>query len=209
MADWPTVASLATAGGTLVLAGATFAAVRSANRAARTAERSLLAGLRPLLLPARLQDPPQKVMWQDQHFAHVPGGRAVAEEVDGVIYLAAAVRNAGQGVAILHGWYCFAGWRPGDNRPTPPDDFHRLTRDIYVAAGDVGFCQGAIRDANDPARSELLAAITGHEQLSLDLLYGDHEGGQRSIARFALAPIEDGYLFSLARQWNLDQPDPR
>ena len=96
MADWPTIASLATAGGTLVLAGATFAAVRSANRAARTSERSLMAGLRPLLLPARLQDPPQKVMWADQHFAHVPGGKAVAEVIDGVIYLAGAVRNAGR-----------------------------------------------------------------------------------------------------------------
>ena len=209
MADWPTVASLATAGGTLVLAGATFAAVRSANRAARTAERSLLAGLRPLLLPARLQDPPQKVMWADQHFAHVPGGKAVAEEVDGVIYLAAAVRNAGQGVAVLHAWHCFAGWRPGDNRPTPVDDFRRLTRDIYVAAGDVGFCQGAIRDADDPDRPALLAAVDGHEQLTLDVLYGDHEGGQRSIARFVLAPVQDGYLCSLARHWNLDQPDPR
>src|SRR5215211_8515068 len=112
VADWPTIASLATAGGTLVLAGATFAAVRSANRAARTAERALLAGLRPLLMPARAQDAPQKVMWQDEHFAHVPGGRAVAEEVDGVIYLAAAVRNAGQGVAVLHGWYPFVGWQP-------------------------------------------------------------------------------------------------
>jgi hypothetical protein len=209
MADWPTIASLATAGGTLVLAGATFAAVRSANRAARTSERSLLAGLRPLLLPARSQDPPQKVMWQDQHFALVPGGQAVAEEVNGVIYLAAAVRNAGQGVAVLHGWYCFPGWRPGENRPTPPDSFHRLTRDLYVPAGDVGFCQGAIRDPDDPARPALLAAILGHEQLSLDVLYGDHEGGQRSITRFALAPVEVGYLFTLSRQWNLDHPNPR
>jgi hypothetical protein len=61
MADWVTISSLATAGGTLVLAGATFAAVRSANRSARVAERSMLAGLRPLLMPSRLQDPPQKV----------------------------------------------------------------------------------------------------------------------------------------------------
>ena len=69
MADWPTIAQLGTAAGTLGLAAATFASVRSANRAARTAERSLLAGLRPLLVPSRLQDAEQKVMWQDQHFA--------------------------------------------------------------------------------------------------------------------------------------------
>jgi hypothetical protein len=33
LADWTTISSLATAGGTLVLALATFASVRSANRA--------------------------------------------------------------------------------------------------------------------------------------------------------------------------------
>ena len=49
MADWATISSLATAGGTLVLAMATFASVRSANQSARVAERSLLVGLRPVL----------------------------------------------------------------------------------------------------------------------------------------------------------------
>ena len=38
MADWATISSLATAGGTLVLAVAIFASVRSANRSARIAE---------------------------------------------------------------------------------------------------------------------------------------------------------------------------
>jgi hypothetical protein len=61
-----TISALATAGGTLVLAGATYASVRSANRAARVAERSLLAGLRPLLMPSRLDDPPQKVTFVDE-----------------------------------------------------------------------------------------------------------------------------------------------
>ena len=37
MADWVTISSLATAGGTLVLAVATFSSVRSANRSARVA----------------------------------------------------------------------------------------------------------------------------------------------------------------------------
>src|SRR5215469_7383581 len=51
--DWASIASLATAAGTLVLAVATFAAVRSTNRAARAAEQSLLVGLRPLFAPSR------------------------------------------------------------------------------------------------------------------------------------------------------------
>jgi hypothetical protein len=209
MADWPTIASLATAGGTLVLAGATFGAVRSANRAARTAERTLLAGLRPLLIPARSQDPAQKVMWQDQHFAHVAGGRAVAEEIEGVIYLAAALRNAGNGIAVLHGWYPSVGWQPGPQGAPPVERFRRLTRDLYIPAGDIGFWQGAIRDPDDPYHPQLLAAIGEHERLTIDILYGDHEGGQRTIARFALTPVDAGYLFTSGRYWNLDQPNPR
>ncbi len=57
MADWVTISSLATAGGTLVLAVATFSSVRSANRSARIAEQSLLLGLRPILIPSRDEDP--------------------------------------------------------------------------------------------------------------------------------------------------------
>ena len=81
--DWASAASLATAAGTLVLAVATFAAVRSANRAARAAEGSLAAGLRPLLLPSELQDPPQKVQFVDGKWVMVPGGCGVAEAADG------------------------------------------------------------------------------------------------------------------------------
>jgi hypothetical protein len=69
VADWQTISSLATAGGTLVLAVATFSAVRSSNRSARVAERSLLAGIRPLLLPSRFDDPTHKVLWHDRHVA--------------------------------------------------------------------------------------------------------------------------------------------
>lgn len=78
MLDAATIASLATAGGTLVLAAVTLAAVCSSNRNARIAERSMLAGLRPLLLPSRLQDPEQKVGFGDQHWVRVPGGLGVA-----------------------------------------------------------------------------------------------------------------------------------
>ena len=75
MADWVTISALATAGGTLVLAGATFSSVRSANRAARVAERSLLAGLRPLLMPSRIGDPPQKVGFMDDKWFYIEGGQ--------------------------------------------------------------------------------------------------------------------------------------
>src|SRR4051812_4362632 len=99
MADWSTIASLATAGGTLVLAVATFTSVRSANRAARIAEQSLLTRMRPLLVSSRLEDPPEKVGFMDDHWVKVPGGAGTAEVVDGAIYLTMALRNVGSGIA--------------------------------------------------------------------------------------------------------------
>jgi hypothetical protein len=74
--DPSTAASIATAVGTLVLALATFVAVRAANRAARVAEYSMQIGIRPLLVPSRLEDPEQKVMWPDGHWVQLAGGAA-------------------------------------------------------------------------------------------------------------------------------------
>jgi hypothetical protein len=65
---WTTVASLATAAGTLVLAVATFASVRSANYAVRTAERPFEVGLVPLPIPSCLEDPAQKIRRGDDHW---------------------------------------------------------------------------------------------------------------------------------------------
>jgi hypothetical protein len=53
-------------------------------------------------------------------------------------------------------------------------------------------------------------AVIERRALTLDLLYGDHEGGQRTVSRFGLIPTDDGqWLVSVARHWNLDRPDPR
>jgi len=106
-ADWVTISALATAGGTLILALATFASVRSANRAARVAERSLLVGLRPLLLPARLEDAPQKVAFMEGRYLVVPGGSATAEADEQTVLLAASLRNVGSGTGVLHGWHFY------------------------------------------------------------------------------------------------------
>ena len=210
MADWTTISSLATAGGTLVLAAATFAAVRSANRSARATERALLAGIRPVLVSARLEDPPQKVGFQDQHWVYVPGGRAIAEVTDEAIYLAIALRNVGSGLAVLDRWDFYPDRQIGDSSPRDTREFHRLTRDIYVPANDLGFWQGAFREPSDPIFAIASEAITERRMMTVDLLYGDHEGGQRTISRFALIPAgEDGWLASIARHWNLDRADPR
>jgi hypothetical protein len=107
VADWTAISSLATAGGTLALAAVTLSSVRSANRAARVAERSLLAGLRPVLVPARFDDPPQKVGFMENKWLKVPGGAAALKVSPDAIYMAMPVRNAGSGIAVLHGWQLY------------------------------------------------------------------------------------------------------
>jgi hypothetical protein len=209
VADWVTISALATAAGTLALAASTFASVRSANRSAVATERALLAGIRPVLVTSRLQDPPEKVMFVDDHSLKVEGGRASGEAADGVAYLAIALRNVGNGLAVLDRWD-FHPDRPTADRPhRAPEEFRRLTRDLYVPAGDLGFWQGAFRDRADPQFAAVTAAITEHRAMTIDLLYGDHEGGQRTITRFALLPLDDGWLASASRHWNLDRADPR
>jgi hypothetical protein len=212
--DWATVSSLATAGGTLVLALATFASVRSANRAARAAEGALQEGLRPVLVASRLQDPPEKVRFADGRWVRVPGGCGVVERDDGNIYLAMALRNVGRGLAVLHGWDLTPELVYGTVGHRGPDQFRRLVRDLYVPPGDTGFWQGALRDPAEPLNRELTAALDRRDGFTVDLLYGDVEGGQRMISRFALTPQEQEdqstrWLISAARHWNLDRGDPR
>ncbi len=210
MADWVTISALATAGGTLVLAAATFASVRSANRSARATERALLAGIRPVLVPSRLQDPPEKVPFADDHWLKVEGGRGVAEATDDAVYMAIALRNVGNGLAVLDRWDFFADRAMSDVPHRPPEAFHRLTRDLYVPAGDLGFWQGAIRDKDDPLFAAATNAIVERHSMTIDLLYGDHEGGQRTITRFAMLPRDDGgWIAVVSRHWNLDRTDPR
>jgi hypothetical protein len=209
MADWVTISSLATAGGTLVLAVATFASVRSANRAARVAELSLLAGLRPLLMPSRFDDPPQKIGFADETWLHAPGGGAAAEVTDEAVYLAIALRNAGSGIAVLHGWHLDVGL---NRRPehAPIDSFTRLTRDLYIAPNDIGFWQGSFRDRDSEEFQGARRALESGTPVTIEVLYGDYEGGQRTISRFALTPRDgDGWTASVGRHWNVDRPDPR
>jgi hypothetical protein len=211
VADWATISALATAGGTLVLAGATFASVRSANRAARVAEQSLLASLRPLLIPSRLEDPQQKVTFLEGRAIVVSGGGGVAEANANAVFLVISLRNAGSGVAVLHGWRFWPERRLGRDEPLPPEQFTRLTRDLYVPVGDTGFWQGSFRDPLSPEFAAAKRAIDAREPVTVDILYGDFEGGQRVISRFGLLPRErgEGWLAVVVRHWNVDRADPR
>src|SRR3954470_6090935 len=150
--DWATVASLATAAGTLVLAVATFVAVRSSNRSARIAEAALQEQRRPLLAPSRLEDPKQKIMFLEGHWVSAEGGRAAVELIDGAVYLAISLRNVGSGIAVCQGWAARPGRGLSANYPThaPLEEFHLQSRDLYIPAGDIGMWQGALRNPDDP-----------------------------------------------------------
>jgi hypothetical protein len=227
MADAGTIASLATAAGTLVLAVATYSSTRSANRAARISEQSLKVGLRPVLFNARPQDPPQKVGYGDDHFVVLRDVLAVAQEADENLYLALPLRNVAAGIAVLHGWRLWPR-RAGPDDPHPElEDFRTQTRDLYVPSGDVSFWQAALRDPSDELYAPVREAIASGGPLSVDLLYGDHDGGQRTITRFYMIPRQgrgedqrgedkggDDFdpslrLCSVSRHWNIDRADPR
>jgi hypothetical protein len=188
--DWLTVSSLATAGATLVLAFATFGSVRSANRAARAAERSLLAGLRPVLMPSRVDDVPQKVGFVDDRWFMIPGAGAVAEVGEDTIYLAASVRNMGAGIAVLHGWCLHLDPRVGSIEAAPLEDFHRLTRDLYIAPSEAGFWQGALRDprASAAGRPDPLRRPRGRP--ADDQHVRVHPARGRDVDGVGLAPLE-------------------
>jgi hypothetical protein len=188
VSNWATtVSELATGGGTLVLAVATFASVRSANRTQATAQEAMKAGMRPVMMNSRFQDPRQKVMFGDGRWVAVPGGAAAVEVGDNAIYLAVSIRNAGTGMGILHGWRVMVRPQEAALERPPLTEFTSQTRDMYVAPGDVGFWQGALRDPDSASFKTIQAAIEQNNTLMLDLLYGDFEGGQRVISRFTLA----------------------
>jgi hypothetical protein len=211
--DWSTIASFATALGTLVLAIATFASIRSANRSARVAEAAFHANLRPVLVTSRLEDPMQKIRWMDNHWAMLEGSRGTAELVDGNIYLAISLRNAGAGLAVAVGWTVMPEQALSDVPHDEVDHFRRQSRDLYIAPHDIGFWQAAIREASDPLYGPLRRRLEDGDPFTVELLYGDHEGGQRTITRFGMIPFPtDGELRwypSVALHWNLDRPDPR
>ena len=222
MTDLATAASLATAGGTLVLAIATFASIRSANKSARTAERaariaeqSLMAGQRPVLVNSRMGDPEQKIQFVEGNWLEVPGGGANVQASDNAIYLAASVRNVGTGLAVMHGWHIQLE-RPNERTHPPLEDFTDQIRDIYVAPGDNGAWQGAFRDPDAAIFKAVRTAIEARELVVLSLLYGDFEGGQRVITQFSLRHEPGGrsnpagrWVASAARHFNVDRPDPR
>jgi hypothetical protein len=241
ISDWSTVAELATALGTLILAVATFSSVRSSNLMAKVAQQQLLVQLRPVLTTSRREDPTLKVNFGDEKWVRIPGGGAVAQIDRGtaihgdlplglappaahdadtdtaVVYLAIALRNAGNGIAVLHGWRFFPELHR-DQEHAPLEEFRPQSRDLYIPVNDVGFWQGAFRNPEGPGYAEARKEIEAGEAWTVELLYSDHDGGQRAISRFIVLPVhpredanDDGphWLASASRHWSIDYPAQR
>jgi hypothetical protein len=209
--NWTTASSLATAAGTLVLAIATFSAVRSSNRSARIAEAALQEQRRPLFTPSRFEDPNQKIMFLEGLWVSAAGGHAAVEHVDGMVYLAISLRNVGSGIAVCQGWTARAGAGMASDHPThePVEIFRLQARDLYVAPGDVGMWQGALRNPDDGNRAGVVDAIENGQPITVELLYSDQVGLQRTISRFSLLPAGESWIVSLNRHWYLDWDGPR
>lgn len=209
-----TIASFCTAAGTLVLALATFSAIRSSNRYARVAERSLLASQRPVLTPSRDDDPVERVRFGDGYTLEVHGHGCAFELGDEGLYMAIGIRNGGNGLAVIHAWRpeVRPGMHPEDTAPAL-EDFRRQSRDLFIPADYPGFWQGAIRDTDDADYKSLHDAYESGDRVVVDLLYGDAEGGQRTIARFTVSSRNgvDGEhpRADVVRYWYVDAADPR
>jgi hypothetical protein len=221
VADWVTISALATAGGTLALAVATYASVRSSNRSASVAELALQEQRRPVLVHSRDDDRTQAVSFGDAHRMTIAGGGAGVDATPDAVYMAASLRNVGSGIAVLQGWQADAmtqtdastpgRWRVHlvDAPPPDVDDFRPLMRDQYIASGDIGIWQGAVRDPADPVFARVVAAAAEERPISVVLLYTDQVGGQRTISRFALLPEDGSWVTAAARHFYLDAPAPR
>ncbi len=178
-------------------------------------------------MSSRRDDPTQKVNFGDSKWVRIPGGGAVAEvgsrngtaEPDPPVYLAVALRNAGSGIAVMRGWRFYPEWHR-DATHAPLDEFEPQNRDLYIPVGDIGFWQGAFRDPGDPRYGPARKVIEDRQPFTVELLYGDHEGGQRCVTRFLILPgthsdpgadqdQDQRWFATQSRHWNIDRPDPR
>jgi hypothetical protein len=215
--NWETISSLATALGTLVLAVATFSAVRSASRSTQLAEVALQEQRRPVIVASRLGDELQKLNFADGHWISAEGGHAAADHINGNVYLGLSLRNVGSGIGVCQGWAVRPGFATaGVGEHHPEEDFRLQTRDLYIPGGDIGMWQGALRNSEDPMLEELARSIDEREAFTIELLYSDLAGRQRTITRFGVVPVggddedeQKHWLSSMSRHWFLDRHGPR
>jgi hypothetical protein len=128
-----------------------------------------------------------------------PGSGAHIQIVDGNVYLAMSVRNAGSGIAVLHGWHLRLESLLSDHAHAERDEFRPQQRDLYIPGGDIGFWQGAIRDPRIRMYRELVERVEARAVFLIELLYTDHQGDQPSITAFVVNPLDEGDGWSSVR----------
>jgi hypothetical protein len=216
MTAWATLADIGTAVGTLILAAATFVAVSASARSTRIAQRALLAGQRPVLAPAGPDDPVDSVQFADGRVFPVGNGRALAVAEAAVVYLAIPLGNVGAGLAVLRGYHLHGesasdvaqdprgpARHLGGETPPPLRAFSPQQRDLLISTKRAGFWQAALRDPSTRLYQEVTQAIETGGRITVDVLYGDHEGGQPSITRFVLLPEAGAWRCDATRHWSL------
>jgi hypothetical protein len=157
-----------------------------------------------------LDDPVQKIMFLGGYWVSAAGGRAAVEQIDGSVYLAISTRNVGSGIAVCQGWTVrFDPLGTANAYHSPLEDFRLQSRDLYIPSGDIGMWQGALRNPDDPRRACVIDAIEQRSPISVELLYSDLVGRERTISRFGLIPTKDTWIANLNRHWFLDWAGPR
>jgi len=192
-----------------VLGVATFASVRSANRAARAAEGSLLAGLRPAGAVTPPGPPREGLVRRPALAPHRRRPRRHRGDQRGDLpgHVTAQRRHR-------HRYPARLGVLPrtAQRRCRPPRSRSLSAahaRHLCAGGGhrflDERIPRPGVRRIRTGAQ-----AIAARQALTIDLLYGDFEGGQCSVTRFGLLPVgEDGWLTAAGRHWNIDRPQPR
>lgn len=220
MTEWATLADVGTAVGTLVLAGATFVAVRASARSTRIAERALLAGQRPVLAPAGPDDPAESIQFADGRVFSAERSQPLVVEDAGTIYLAIPLCNVGAGLALLRGYHLRgesasevaddplgpAEHRRGA-RPPSVREFSPQQRDLLISTRRAGFWQAALRDPSTRRYQQVAQAIQSQGRITVDVLYGDHEGGQPAITRFVVLPEAQSWRCDATRHWSMPASD--
>ncbi len=126
-----------------------------------------------------------------------------------------SLRNVGAGMAVIHGWHADAELHMGRRRPCAARHVPAaVERDLYVPPNDSSFWQGAFRENDPDERAAFGDLIERREPFTIEVLYGDLEGGQRTISRFSVVHFGDdddpsSWIVSVIRHWNLDHVDPR
>ena len=131
----------------------------------------------------------------------------------GTLVLALATFASGSG-CIMNQNASLEEMKAEDQTTRPdPDSFRPQTRELYSPPRDLSFWQAAIRTLDDPDRARVETALAGGpDPLLIDLLYGDQEGGQRTISRFSITRYpgaDDEWSASVVNHWYLDRDGPR